>query len=89
GNTGLHIACINGHEKVARSLVKYGINIDEKNTEGFVALYYAIYNGLVNTVKLLLDHGSYMECLDKYGNSILHIACELGYLEIIKYLLEK
>jgi len=89
GNTALHLACINGHEKIAQSLIKYGINIDETNSEGFVALYYAIYNGLVSTVKILLDHGSYMECLDKYGNSILHIACELGYLEIVKYLLEK
>ncbi|OUM60463.1 hypothetical protein PIROE2DRAFT_46231, partial [Piromyces sp. E2] len=89
GNTALHLACINGHEKIAQFLIKYGININEKNSEGFVALYYAIYNGLVNTVKILLDHESYMECLDKYGNSILHIACELGYFEIVRYLLEK
>jgi len=89
GNTALHLACINGHEKIAQALIKLGINIDEKNSEGFVALYYAIYNGLVATVKILLDHESYMECLDKYGNSILHISCELGYIEIVKYLLEK
>eukprot|EP00833_Pecoramyces_ruminatium_P010064 jgi/Orpsp1_1/1184096/evm.model.c7180000087991.1 len=84
------LACKNGNKSLVK---KYRSQISsiqyEKNSEGFVALYYAIYNGLVNTVKILLDHESYMECLDKYGNSILHIACELGYIEIIKYILEK
>lgn len=51
-------------------------------------LHYACKIGDLNTVKYLLERGSFLDTCDFDGNMPIHYACANGHLDIVKYLLE-
>ena len=55
GMTPLHIACQNGHTRIAELLLDRGADINHKNTEGSTPLNLAIKAGCKGTVTLLLS----------------------------------
>jgi len=72
------------HPKEARSQL-----LDCKDPDGKTALYLAVENNYISTVKLLLHSGSRAHSADHRGNSPIHIATKNGYVEILKLLLNK
>ena len=55
GMTPLHVACQNGHTKIAKLLLDRGADIDHKNAEGSTPLNLSIRVRHMDTVKLLLS----------------------------------
>ncbi|OUM56152.1 hypothetical protein PIROE2DRAFT_22908, partial [Piromyces sp. E2] len=51
------------------------------------SLFEACKNGKESLVRYCVDHGADVNKVNKYGRTPLHIACERGSLEIVKYLL--
>jgi ankyrin repeat protein len=58
GWTPLMSACYNGHHKVAKILIAYGLDINAANVHGFTALHIAAWKGSVTTVELLIKEGA-------------------------------
>ena len=52
-------------------------------------LWKAVWNNNLEKVKKHLGKGANINCTDKYGSSLLHIATTSYYPEIVKYLLEE
>ena len=59
---------------------------------GTTPFHFAVKNGNLEIVKILTflfkDKNESLEFKDTEGNSILHIACQAGHLEIVKFLWE-
>ena len=55
GMTPLHIACQNGHKKVAGLLLDRGAEVDHKNAEGNTPLNIAVKVKCKETASLLLS----------------------------------
>ena len=55
GMTPLHIACQNGHTKIAGLLLARGAEVDHKNAEGSTPLNVAVKARCTETVRLLLS----------------------------------
>ena len=62
--------------------------LNDKDTQGFNALYYAVYHGHLSIVKLLKRYTINYE-KDAKGTSCLHIAIMRGHLDIVDFLLTK
>lgn len=61
--------------------------VNAKNSFGQSPLYYAISNGGLETVELLVEFGSEVNTKDNHDRTPLHIACYYGNIEIAKHLL--
>lgn len=57
GSTSLIVASACGRWGMIKAMLKYDINIDHKNNDGYNALDIAILYGYYNTVDILLEHG--------------------------------
>ncbi len=64
-------------------------NIDAKDNNGWTALHYAVQQGRVEMVKLLLDKGASIDDEGRNGWTDLQFAVFKGYIEIISILLDK
>ncbi len=61
GGTPLHNAAKADHKEVGKILIARGADIDAKDNEGRIALWWAKYRGRNETVELLRKHGA-KEC---------------------------
>ena len=61
--------------------------INEKNSEGNTALYYAIINGNINIIKLLRESGAKTENITNSGKNLIHIAAISDQTSIMIYFL--
>ncbi|MCE9507210.1 MAG: ankyrin repeat domain-containing protein [Alphaproteobacteria bacterium] len=64
-------------------------HIDQKNSDGYIALCSAADKGLKTTVELLLSRGAQIDARDKYSWSPLHHAASSGHTAIVALLLAK
>lgn len=67
GDTLLHYACYACEEEnpdVVRILIEAGVDVDAKNVSGATALHIACFNGHVNSIRLLLEHGADVGIID-------------------------
>ncbi|SFS67519.1 ankyrin repeat domain-containing protein [Paenibacillus sp. BC26] len=91
GQTALMVAVMNNYPAVVKYLLEnkadvnaYGIHTEDRNP-----INYASANGLLDVVKVLLEYEPNMKLLNIYGGTPLIPACEQGYYEVAKILLEK
>jgi ankyrin repeat protein len=69
---------------IVERLVEHGININLKTTEeGYSPLIIAVKRGHINIVKYSLKIGAIIYDSDNFGNTPLHLACELGEKDIV------
>ena len=87
-STALHLAVDldDGSVDTVRRLIERGVDINAKNIKDETALQIACERGLVDIVRLLLDHGATMEA---FGKTPLHTASKNGDLELTRLLLER
>ncbi|GAB4837347.1 hypothetical protein Ancab_039584 [Ancistrocladus abbreviatus] len=98
GNTALHLALQNGHEKVAWYLIRLKPETSHSlNEEGISPLYLAIEARFQDLVRYILIKISSRKCLDQTSprNSIVHAAIRaqdnayIGYLDGVIFILDK
>ncbi|TVY37053.1 Serine/threonine-protein phosphatase 6 regulatory ankyrin repeat subunit B [Lachnellula subtilissima] len=61
------------------------------STEGLVnttAMHIAVKERSIDCIKLLLEYGATVDCLNRFRETPLHSAADLGYLEIVQLLVE-
>ncbi|XP_014234507.1 uncharacterized protein LOC106657483 [Trichogramma pretiosum] len=82
--------------KIAKLLLKHEATIvNSKTNHGITPLHEAITQRAEKNVQLLLDYGADVNAKDIYGNTPLHIAARLNYLDertmdrIVKLLVDK
>ncbi|MDD2259551.1 MAG: ankyrin repeat domain-containing protein [Acholeplasmataceae bacterium] len=88
GETPLHLACQKGNLDMIMLLVENGANLYLTNELGQSILYYALKSqniGCFDYVRMLSPK---IKKNDKNGNTLLHLAAELGNYQLTKHLLE-
>jgi len=84
----------NGYEDcslVAYDKVPAGFfhEITEENTRGYTTrVLTAVRSNNINELKRIHSEGHCMQCCNKFGESILHLACRRGYTDIVRFLVE-
>ena len=88
--TPLMLACAIGNLNIVAILIEGPLEKSKNYTDsqGFNCLYYAVYHGHLEVVRLLKRWNVEYEKDDK-GTSCLHIAIMKGYADIVSFLLYK
>ncbi|KAF9769925.1 hypothetical protein IL306_012582 [Fusarium sp. DS 682] len=87
--TPLHHAAISGRVKILRTLLTKGrANIEKKGHFDQTPLHYAVMNGHLGAVKLLLNHNASVSARNDDSFTPLTFAVTHGQLEIFNILLE-
>ncbi|MCC2646336.1 MAG: ankyrin-3-like [Rickettsiaceae bacterium] len=79
----------NSNKEVVQRTTKQGQFILKKLIENKTKFLESAENGDKNTLEKMLEKGVDIKTLDKYGDTALHIAIELGYTHIIEALLKR
>ena len=79
----------NNPQGAKAALSETGINVNEKDSEGYSALYIATAYGFKDIVKLLLDKGAEVNEKGVLDRTPLYLAAYDGYLEIVQMLVDK
>jgi len=88
GKTALGIACANGAEAIAATLLNNGGFVDALDAEGSSPLVGASQYGHVAVVRLLIERGASKDLVNSVGLSPLAYAATNGYSVVVKELLE-
>ncbi len=92
GLNAVHIACKNGRETILQCMVNMGLtDLNEKDIfDCYTPLHHAVLNSNLEAVKYLSDIGLVdLDGEDQMGQSPIHLACNLGFIKITRYLVEK
>ncbi|KAL3880297.1 hypothetical protein ACJMK2_032545 [Sinanodonta woodiana] len=89
GDTLLHMACMNGHFDMTKYLAEtYPNMLNGDDSHKHSAAHHAAESGNVTVLSYLIDRGIDPMCRTSEGDTLLHIACLAGQLDITKYLVE-
>lgn len=75
-------------EEVVKTLLKYGVDINCKNSDGTTPLMANTNFDSLDTILLLLKYGASLEEVDNEGRNVLHYACNCGAFKIISDIIE-
>jgi ankyrin repeat protein len=89
GQTPLHNAIWEGHEKIARLLFANINDVNLRNARGQTPLFYAVYLGQKDMVELLLAKGATFGQKDIPGHYPIHYAAREGHEKILELLIRK
>jgi hypothetical protein len=78
GENALHLASIQGRERVADFLVSIGLEVNVQDSAGYTPLMRAISSKSPRTVEILLSHGARIDLMSKYGQNAEMLAQESG-----------
>lgn len=89
--TPLYVASLNVRVEVIYFLCKNGANINEKGPQGNTPLCAAVIGsgGYIVPVQILVGYGADITLQNNDGETPLFIACDEGFINIVKYFLEK
>lgn len=86
GRHGLHYACRNGYEDIARFLLSEGSPPDHPDQDGLTAMTMAVISGKTSCVGQLLEFNASVDSIN--DSSIpLNLACQYGHKDIVRLLL--
>lgn len=88
GLTPLMIAAKNKSHAVISVLLSENVNVNTVSANGETAAYFAIYNGDMFSLKLLLKHQAKLDFIYK-GNNALYIACSELRTSMVEFLLHQ
>eukprot|EP01095_Lingulamoeba_sp_RSL-Kostka_P013373 TRINITY_DN552_c0_g3_i1.p1 TRINITY_DN552_c0_g3~~TRINITY_DN552_c0_g3_i1.p1 ORF type:complete len:346 (+),score=99.19 TRINITY_DN552_c0_g3_i1:363-1400(+) len=79
-----------GDEKTVRRLIDEGANVNQK-IKGMksTALHFACFYNHINIVRMLVEAGCEIDCVNSSGITPLHWTIDRGYSGIAKYLIER
>ncbi|XP_019616149.1 PREDICTED: ankyrin repeat domain-containing protein 2-like [Branchiostoma belcheri] len=87
GDTGLHVACREGHVKVVELLIKNQADLNVANKDGDTGLHVACREGHVKVVELLIKNQADLNVANKTGDTGLHVACSGGHDKVAELLI--
>lgn len=93
--TLIHAAAKYGNVEIMDTIIKFGININERNYAYATPLIIASEYGNINVVEYLLNHGAWCNEHDSgwdqgyHAKTALMYACENDHIEIVKMLLKR
>ncbi|XP_062700494.1 uncharacterized protein LOC134284930 [Aedes albopictus] len=88
----LHIAIINGSDKICSYLINYcQVHPDVELDGGYAPLHMAILFSQRHIVQLLLENGADINIRNAKSNSVtpLHFACQNGHKEVVEILIRR
>ena len=94
GRSAAFLAILNGNSQCLRQLIKAGADLNAMSHAGIAPLHYAVYYGMTDTVKLLLEAQGGQKQLDvelasHAGSTALDSARCLGHNDIIALLRQR
>jgi len=87
GQTPIMIAAENGNVDMIASLITNGSAIDQKDKQGFTALWYACLSANLKSAQLLLKNGANIEITSDDGDTLLLMASRNQDVKIVEFLL--
>ncbi|HIP53498.1 MAG TPA: ankyrin repeat domain-containing protein [Chromatiales bacterium] len=90
GFTPLQLAVMYGREKEAALLIKRGVKVNKRDSEGMTALHVAAGNAgtKLSMFKLLLNKGAKVNAKDNYGRTPLHLMARAGKAKAARLLIK-
>ncbi|KAJ3657071.1 hypothetical protein Zmor_016103 [Zophobas morio] len=89
GKTPLHYACKYGYSSVAKILVERGARTDVVDNHRKTSIFVAYSRRRNETFEALLEVAGPINLTTKSGASIIHDACERGFYDILKILVNQ
>jgi ankyrin repeat protein len=86
--TPLHLACAEGHKKVAALLISYGAEIDAREWRDETPLLWASQEGHIEVVELLISKGADVRQGNWEDMTPLHWASRKGHKEVAALLID-
>lgn len=83
----LHMAARDGYESIVLILLEAGAPVEAVAADQYTPLQLAVMNEHEKVAMLLLQHGA-QDAVYTNGSSTLHVACRLGYTDVVRKLLE-
>ena len=84
----LHQAAVQGHEKMARLLIKHHAVIDSKSAAGETPLLHACWKGHLGVMNLLLNHGADPHAQSIFGHLSVSGTTPMDFIQQNKELLD-
>ncbi|XP_046545519.1 putative ankyrin repeat protein RF_0381 [Haliotis rubra] len=82
----LHLSCRGGDEKIVKYIIKLNVvDINSKQLGGKTAVSLAAASGNRAAFDNLVEMRADLLAVDVLGNSVLHLACQGGNMDIVKY----
>jgi hypothetical protein len=88
GAVALFHAVTRGHVSVVQQLLKAGVNVNVRTSDGQTPLMVAAAKGYSDLAKVLLDGGADANVIDSTGKTALKVALEHGYTRTAEILRE-
>ena len=88
GITELMMACIKGETNVVKSLIRAGVNVNEKDNWGSTALSAATYNGHMDIVEILVSEGAELDVVSSRVTTAIGNAMMSRHTDVVMTLLE-
>lgn len=83
----LHISCESGLSEVSQYLITRGININSKGHDENYPIHCAVLGNDLAIIKKLIKAGQQPDLKNIHGNTALHIAVKMGYIDIVNFLI--
>jgi len=87
-NTALHLAAMEGHEKVVNLLITYQADVESRNIQQWTPLDCSASKGWTRCARILLEHDAPVDATDKSSITPLYLACQNNHPEMVKLLLD-
>lgn len=88
-NNILHVACIGGDVAIVKYLLSENMDINIRGHHSRTPLMLAAEYGHRDIFDLLVIEGADVSLEDDEGNTLLHVACVGGHLDMVKYILSR
>ena len=76
------------HE-VLKEMLLLGSDPNIKDSNGWTALHYACHNGVIESVKILVEHNADINSFSNNKRTPLHLAAKMNRVDIVNYLIDK
>jgi uncharacterized protein len=84
----IHSSCAISHFDITELLIRYGADVNAKQTQGITPLHEAAHNGQIKLLKLLLDMGADINAKMENGRTPLFMANEKHFQETAELIIK-